>query len=653
MIAGLLSSLLPSAAGVSRALTPRNGTSTLENPSLSLSDPKTWEGVLGGIVSDAGVPVTHRTALRVSPVWQCVDMISGDVASMTLNVHKRLEEDDREIDVAHPAQFLVSTRANKEVDAWTFWRRLLAHALLWGNGYAWVERSVRNGKPSGLYNLLPDRTRPMRDDRTGQLFYITEANGKIEALFPDEILHVKGLSVDLCAALDLVEYARNAIGLALAAESFGSKFFANGAQSGGFLEIPAHLTSKAAAQLEEGFRKKYGDKNSWFKSIVLREGAKWHAATIDAQKSQMHELRIDQKLDIAEFFKVPPFKLGLPGSVSYNSSEQAQLAYLTGCLNHWRMAVASECNIKLLTEAELTGNTRYFEHNFTNIIELDWSTLTSTMIALRNAEIVNANECRRKLNWPKRKDPGGDEYTNPNTKSALSQGGAPSDKPAEGAVANPNQESAAAAGDVQASALNGAQIAGLLTIAQQLVADQMPKEGTRALITASFPLMDSKLIETIVTELDKFEPAEPPAPEVPPTSAPPSAAVHAALRNLVADAVGRVARRVTFDARSAAKKPTKFAAWVDGKAADHREVFAEALRPVLATVGAVEGGDAEALLAVVSDRFFADALSRLTPLIEPPHSANDLAANVDAACAAFEAGIAKMMTVMVFQGATP
>ena len=669
MIAGLLSSMLPSVAGVSsaaRALMPRNASEGITYQEAFLTG-EGLEGYIDGLRSESGEQVTSLTALRFSPVWQCVDMISGDVASMTLNVYKRLDGDDREIDNKHPAQFLSSMRANEETDAWTFWRRLVAHALLWPGGFAWVERSPVTGNPVAFYNLLPDRTKAMRDDATGRLFYLTEIDGEPEVLFPNEVLHVKGLSINPDNALNLIHYARNAIGLGLAAEGLVSRFYKTGGQAGGILEIPASMSVKAAATLEEGFRKKYETKDSQFKSIVLREGAKFHAATIDAQRSQTHELRLDQMLAVAQFYKVPPSKLGLPGSVSYNSAEMAQLAYLQGCLNHWRMAVAGECNIKLLTETQLRNNTHYFEHNVSNIIELDFKTLTDTIIALRNAEIINANEGRRKLNLPKRKDSGGDEYLNPNTKSAMlakgaggasgGGGGGATDgtKPGD-APPNTDQKSAAAAGDVQASALNGAQIAGLLTIAQQLVADQLPKEGTRALITASFPLMTPSLISTIVEELDKFEPAELPAPAAPvqsqpppdgPPDSPPAAVAHA-MRALFADAIGRAARRVCAEVRFAAKKLTKFQGWIEDKGQEQRESFAEALRPALGAVAAVGGADATALLVVVEGRFFADILGRLSPLIEPPHSANDLAANVDAACIAFEAGIVEGLSPLVF-----
>ena len=393
---------------------------TLENPSMSLQDPATWDGILEGTDTEAGIKVTHRGALKVGAVWQSVSIISGDISCMKLNVFKRLEENDREIDRQHPAQFLVSNIANDETPACEFWKRLMVHALLWGNGYAFIRRNRPGGKPKELLNLLPDRTAPKRDD-AGSLFYVTEVGGHIVDLFKEDMIHIKGLSLDNGLGSDLVEKMRNAVALALAAEGFNSKFFANGAQAGGILEISGASTPASKAKTEEGFKSKYTGKGNWFKTMVLHDGAKFHATTIDAEKSQMHELQDDQVRDVARFFNVPPSKLGLSDSVSYNSLEQSQLAYLTGTLNHWRTAIVGEAALKLLTPTELRGDTHFLEHNTSKLIEIDTKTQTEVLAAQITATIISPNEARRKLNLNRRE--GGDEYGNPNTSSGGGGGG--------------------------------------------------------------------------------------------------------------------------------------------------------------------------------------------------------------------------------------
>lgn len=396
---------------------------TVENPSVSLDDPEAWGDMFGGLSSGAGVKVSHRSALTLAAVWQAVSIISGDVAIATPNVFKRLDNEDREIDRGHPAQYLVSTEWNEVTSAFEGWRRLMAHALLWTNGYAYVKRRNRRGIPLEMYNLLPDRTAPYWED--GDLYYATEVGGKMVTLFRQEVLHVKGLSIENGVGYDLVAKAREAIGLALAAEGFSSKFFANGAQAGGILEVPANMSPTAKSNLESGWAKKYTGQDNWFKTVILRDGAKFHQVTVDAQKSQMHQLREDQVRDIARFYNLPPSKLGLSDSVSYNSAEQSQISYVTGCLSHWLAAIRGESQIKLLTEPERKGRTHFIDHNTSKLIEPDAKTLNEVLGIQRANGVISPNEWRRKINMPQRTDPGGDEYGNPYTTSGNAGEGGP------------------------------------------------------------------------------------------------------------------------------------------------------------------------------------------------------------------------------------
>lgn len=541
MIADMLASFLP-----------RNA--SLENPSYSLSDPALYDLLRQGTTTETGIAVNADVALSLGAVWQGVSIVSGDVANATLNVF--MEGDDRKIDKEHPSQFLVACEWNSETPAFEGWRRNMVHSLLWQNGYAWIERQGgRYGKPIGLYNLLPDRTKPCRD-KEGTLYYMTEVDGHPEVLYPEEVLHVKGLSMTNGVGLELILKARESWGLALAAQGFGAKFFANGAQSAGILEIPASWNDKAAQNLEEGFCKRASGKDNWFKTVILRDGAKFHGVTIDASKSQMNELRESQVRDTARFLNLPPFKLGLSDSVSYNSQEQGQIQYVTGCLAHWFGAISGEAEMKLLTHVERKTQSRFMEHNYSKLIEVDQKTMADVLVALRNGEFINANEGRRKLNLPKRKDSGGEDYLNPNTRSPATAGADTAEK-----------------------------------------TDAVPPE--------------------------KKKPVSPQAKAV------------------VSDAINRMARRVCLHARNAAKKPTTLVKWLDSKAHEHRSVFQEALLPAAELVASMTGGDSSSLCCQWDGMFFVNLIQRIDKVTQPPHSQNDLEANVDAQCKLFEAEVSR------------
>ena len=422
------------------ALMARPRAAILENPQYGLSDPAVFDFLGAGLLSEAGTRVNHDISLSLAPVWQAVGMISGDAGAMPRELYRRLPDGDREIATNHPARFLVSTEWNNEYPAFDGWRRLFAHALLWQNGYAYIERKGRFGPPLSLTNLLPDRTKPMRDKRTGELVYITEVDGEPWVLYKEEVLHLKGLSIKPGIGADLVHHARNCFGLALAAESYGSKFFANGAQAAGVIMVPASFSEKAVQNLEEGFRKRTS-KDNWFKIAILRDGSKFESVSIDAQKAQLKELREDQVRDVARFFNLPPFKLGVAGSVSYNSTEQGQLVYLQSALSHWLMASKTEAQMKLLTLAERKAGQVYLGHNILEWLELDTKTQNEVLEIQRRNEVINANEWRQVIHRNRRADPGGDEYVNPNTKSV--QPGQPGSGSGSSDAPDPNDPSKA------------------------------------------------------------------------------------------------------------------------------------------------------------------------------------------------------------------
>lgn len=538
----------------------RGGFAAIRNlsPETAGFDWSQWRSWFGSAKTDSGVNVSPQIALEVASFWQGVSMISGDIAGMPIDVYRRdPSSDDREVELRHPAEFLINGEANEDTCSFEFWRRLVAHALIWGNGYAWIKRRGPDGAPEALYNLLPDRTEPVWVD--GKLYYRTEIDGQLATLFKWEVLHLKGLSIENGIGCKLFEKAREELGLALAARKFGSKFFGKGAKSGGILEIPANFSEKAAKNLQEGFRGTTGDE-AWFEFVILREGAKFHATTVEPQKSQLNELREQEARELARFLNMPPFKLGLADSVSYNSSDVGQSVYLVNTLNPWRHAIVGESQMKLLTLQQRRSMSHYLEHNPSKMLETDPKALNEVLEIQRRNEVINANEYRRKIGLNRRKDPGGEEYRNPNTKTDPTT--QPGDKPK----------------------------------------DTPPKKPKPAAIMGP----------------------------------------------IFADAVNRISRRVSYDARKQAKASDKFLGWLDSKAQDHRAVFGEVLWPVLEGVGKLRDTDPHDTLLVIEGRFFGDLLDRLKPLVEPPHKADDLSTNVDTACAEFEAQIAAKLEPLVF-----
>lgn len=640
MIAEAISSLFNSPVRI-----PYRGNASLENPAFSLNDPAAYEYLAGGSKSSAGVVVTHENSLMIAAVYQAVSLISGDVARLPLYPFKRLQEDDREIASKHPAYFAAAVRANAWKSAKRFWRDLMVHALVFTNGYGYISR---NGRLE-LYNLLPDRTAPewVVVGGSTRLVYVTEAGGKLETLDASQVIHVRGISLDGLQGADLTKYARDAWGLALAAQNFESKFFKNGARMGGTLELPAAMTKPARDNVEEGFRKSYEEGDNPFKTVILREGAKFHAGQVTPQEGQVASIREDQKREVASFFNLPPSKLGIRDSVSYNSFEQESLAYKEGCLSHWTGDIADECDMKLLSEQELRNDTHYFEHNYSRFGQADTKTLNESLEIMRRNEIINADEWRRKLNMNKRPDGGGGEYINPNTRAADSQPMA-EDKPAKKAkdssnvvyvglnkedaqvIAAKSSESTIAAlqaGTTAAiEAINAAKIEQSLQIEleRELLSQQQQLSGRLDAINGSLKQYQIRLHDKRVAE---------------------------SLGELLTETLNRIARRAATDVREASKKPAKFKELAGGDCSEkaHATNLDEAVRPIANAMATAfpDRFNAQAICNDTQQRFFADLLHAVKSI--GTVTADQLADKVNAKMQDFERTAGKQITNSILE----
>jgi HK97 family phage portal protein len=374
---------------------------------FDLNDPASVNEILGGeSTSDSGAKVSAAKSLTLAAVWQGVQMISGDLAKLPLDLYKRQPNGDRAADAENSAYQVVRRRANPEQSAFDFWRKYFFHALLWNNAYAFVDKSG-DGSILGLYHLLPDRTCAERWD--GKKVYVTETGGTLVEIPAGRVIHISnGISLDTLEGYSHFVAAREAYGLSLSAQKFAARFFKHGVRAGGILEVPVGFTPTAANKLEEGFRKHHEGEDNWFKTVILRDGSKFHQTSIPPEAAQMVDVRDQQVREVARYLNLSPSKLGLSDSVSYNSKAEDNRNYLDTTLSPWLSALCAELWMKLLTTDQQNSDSHFFEHNSNALLMMSADKRYQVYaIGLRN-RFLRPNEVRSMENLP-RYD-GGDEF---------------------------------------------------------------------------------------------------------------------------------------------------------------------------------------------------------------------------------------------------
>lgn len=370
---------------------------SIENQNFNLNDPEAFRMLTNGTASATGIPINHKTAMKVAVTWQCVKQISGDISKLHMELKRISEDGQAKNDKKHPSWRLVRRRWNDETPASRGWRTIIMHALLWGDGYAFIDRNGR-GDGIGIYNLLPDRVTPLRVD--GKKFYqVTterpDGSPWQRMITADDIMHITDATLDGIGGLDFVEYARDALGAAVAAERLQGKYFKSGIVTGGILELPKEMSEPAREKVEKGFAARYAGEDNWFKTVVLRDNAKFHAAQSTMREAQMVELDEGLVRKIARFFNIAPSRVGLSDSVSYNSKAEDNQSYLDTTLSPWLTAIAAECWMKLLSVANQDDESHEFVHDVSQLLRLNRLQRYQIYSIGRRSRILSPNDCRR------------------------------------------------------------------------------------------------------------------------------------------------------------------------------------------------------------------------------------------------------------------
>lgn len=380
-----------------------------------------WEA-LGAVQSESQIVVSADKALTFAPWFQGIGIISGDVARVPIDVFSRDADDDREKQRNHPAYELLNRQANPTMTSFTLRETITSYALSWGNGYAAI--IWQGAQPVALIPIGSDCMWPERLS-DGRVVYIHRRPGGEDKVYSsDDILHIRGLGGAL-AGYSVYRYARESLGLGLAAQRHGSRHFANDARPNLLLKWPATLDKPDADELLASWEARHKEHPS--RPALLTGGLEAVPLAGSNEDSQWIDSRKFSRDEAASWLSLPPHKLGSDARLSYNSVEAEERAYVGQTLMRWFKRWEAECDVKLLSTREKKA-WWYFEHNTGALIQGDFTTQSNVAVQLKNAKIITRNEARKKFNLNSVE--GGDVFENAATSTDK-----PADKPADGATA--------------------------------------------------------------------------------------------------------------------------------------------------------------------------------------------------------------------------
>ena len=311
--------------------------------------------------------------------------------------------------------------------SFVFRETLMGHLLLWGNAYAQIIRNGR-GMVMALYPLLPNKMMVNRTDQ-GILYYQYEKDGQTYFLSSQDVLHIPGLGFDGLIGYSPIGMAKNAIGMAIATEEYGAKFFANGANPGGVLEHPGVV--KDPARVRDSWNAVYQGSGNAHRVAVLEEGMKFQSIGIPPEQAQFLETRKFQLNEIARIFRIPPHMIGDLEKSSFSNIEQQSLEFVMYTLDPWVVRWEQAMQRALLFDAE---KRQYFvKFNVDGLLRGDYQSRMNGYAVGRQNGWLSSNDIRELENLNRiSTEEGGDLYLINGNMTKLADAGAFAKKNANG-----------------------------------------------------------------------------------------------------------------------------------------------------------------------------------------------------------------------------
>jgi len=314
----------------------------------------TWNDlarIFSGPPSHAGVNVNESNAINYSAVYACVRVIAETVASLPLHVYQRIPSGGKQRAPDHPLYDILHDMPNPEMTSFTFREVLQAHLLLWGNAYAEIEWGP-DGFVRGLWPIPPNCVQVERDERE-RLWYRVSLPDGIQKLLPEEqMLHIPGLGFDGLQGISPIGAARQAIGLGLAAEEFGARFFGNGTNLGGVVKHPGKLSETASKNLRASINETYAGLGRSHRVMLLEEGMEFEKIGIPPEDAQFLETRRFQLNEICRIFRVPPHLVGDLERATFSNIEHQSIEFVVHTIRPWLVRWEQALKWKLFLPSE-------------------------------------------------------------------------------------------------------------------------------------------------------------------------------------------------------------------------------------------------------------------------------------------------------------
>lgn len=345
---------------------------------VELSDPFLLD--LLGIDRDE-IDARGTGALREATVYACVKILSEAVAKLPLKVYQELPEGGIRKATDHYLYPILKHRPNPYMTAYDFWRAVEAQRALRGNSFVAIEfetRGPNKGKVKALWPIDTGKVEVWVDDEglvstRNKIWYIVTVGGERRRLDPDEVLHLKGLTVDGIVGINPIDYLRFLVESGAGATRYLHHFYKHGLQTRGIIHYVGDLNEEAKRRFRERFEEMASGLKNAHRISLLPVGFQFQPLQLsmtDAQFLENTQLTIRQ---IANVFGIKMHQLNDLSRATHTNIEEQQKQFYADTLQAILTGYEQEIAAKLLLESELREG-YYVKWNVDSIVRSDIKT---------------------------------------------------------------------------------------------------------------------------------------------------------------------------------------------------------------------------------------------------------------------------------------
>ncbi len=368
-----------------------------------LYDMASVKDLLGDLRTNSGQRVSQATALRASAVLACIRILMEDISQLPLRLH-RAGPRGATLATDHPLYRLLDSSPNHWQTSMELREGMILDMLLFGGSY--VEKIITRKGITALYPLSASRMsfRDVLPNGVARWTYAQPPNTMaavptapephLRVLLEDDLWRCSLMApAGYLEGRSLILLAREAIGLALAAEEQGARLFSNGLQTGIVVKTQDNLGPEERGQLKSSFTDAYTGTSNFFKPLLLEGGLDVSKIGLTAQESQYIESRSFQLQEIARIFRIPEVLLGISqGKTStYASAEQFFNAYVKHTIAPWVRRIEQTISRDLLAPSE---SDLFAKHNLDALLRADLQTRYNAHKTGIESGFLTRNEAR-------------------------------------------------------------------------------------------------------------------------------------------------------------------------------------------------------------------------------------------------------------------